>query len=197
MSKRIRLIKEDKFTRTVFLIHQFKRKEEINLLRAVYGPLFFQISIYSRRGARVEYLSRNFARTSQSAGPSNFRHLAEKLISRDENEQEEDHGQRVAKIFHDADFIINLDAEDKADDQINRFCELLFSSNSKSPTRMEYGLFLAKAAALRSLDLSRQVGAAIFSASGEILALGCNEVQSWCRSSEQFFRVDKWSLCRG
>ena len=124
----------------------------------------------------MEYLSRNFARTSQSAGPSNFRHLAEKLISRDENEQEEDHGQRVAKIFHDADFIINLDAEDKADDQINRFCELLFSSNSKSPTRMEYGLFLAKAAALRSLDLSRQVGAAIFSVSGEILALGCNEV---------------------
>jgi deoxycytidylate deaminase len=41
---------------------------------------------------------------------------------------------------------------------------------------MEYGLFLAKAAALRSLDLSRQVGAAIFSDKGEIIALGANEV---------------------
>jgi deoxycytidylate deaminase len=41
---------------------------------------------------------------------------------------------------------------------------------------MEYGLFLAKAAALRTLDLSRQVGAAIFSDKGEIIALGANEV---------------------
>jgi deoxycytidylate deaminase len=37
-------------------------------------------------------------------------------------------------------------------------------------------MFLAKAAALRTLDLSRQVGAAIFSETGEILALGSNEV---------------------
>jgi len=41
---------------------------------------------------------------------------------------------------------------------------------------MEYGLFMAKAAALRTLDLSRQVGAAIFSPTGEIIALGSNEV---------------------
>jgi hypothetical protein len=40
----------------------------------------------------------------------------------------------------------------------------------------KYGLFLAKAAALRTLDLSRQVGAAIFSNQGEIIALGSNEV---------------------
>jgi hypothetical protein len=37
-------------------------------------------------------------------------------------------------------------------------------------------MFLARAAALRSLDLSRQVGAAIFSSNAEILALGSNEV---------------------
>src|ERR1700730_925031 len=37
-------------------------------------------------------------------------------------------------------------------------------------------MFLAKAAALRTLDLSRQVGAAIFSPAGEVLALGSNEV---------------------
>jgi deoxycytidylate deaminase len=45
---------------------------------------------------------------------------------------------------------------------------------------------MAKAASLRSLDLSRQVGAAIFSKQGEVLTLGSNEVPKanggtyWC-----------------
>ncbi len=86
-------------------------------------------------------------------------------------------GQRVAKIFHDADFIISVDTErPSVMEQVTRFCNLIFSSNAISPTKMEYGLFLAKAAALRTLDLSRQVGAAIFSDKGEIIALGSNEV---------------------
>lgn len=176
MSKRIKRIKDHRFSRTAFLIHQFKRKEEVDLLRSIYGRLFFQVSIYSRRGARVDFLSRDFAHTDSSSGPSKYRHLAEKLITRDENEIEDPNGQRIAKIFHDADFIVNVDSPISIRAQIDRFCELIFSANNVSPTRQEYGLFLAKAAALRTLDLSRQVGAAIFSASGELLALGSNEV---------------------
>lgn len=165
-----------KFSKVVYLLHQFKRKEEIDLLRAVYGRIFFQVSIYSRRGARVDYLSRKFASSDHSSGPQKYRNIAESLIQTDENETESLHGQRVAQIFHDADLIASLDAAETIDAQIHRFCELLFGSNSISPTRREYGLFLAKAAALRTLDLSRQVGAAVFSNSGEILALGSNEV---------------------
>jgi deoxycytidylate deaminase len=89
---------------------------------------------------------------------------------------EEKHGQRVASIFHDADFIVSLDAPESVQAQVTRFCELIFGSNVISPTKSEYGLFVAKAAALRTLDLSRQVGAAIFSPSGEVMALGSNEV---------------------
>jgi deoxycytidylate deaminase len=177
MARRLRIQKdEDKFSRTVFLLYQFKRKEEIDLLRIVYGRLFFQISVYSRRGARVDYLSRRFASSDHASGPQKYRHAAEDLVQRDENEVGELHGQRVATIFHDADFITSLDVTDSVDDQVKRFCELLFGSNSVSPKRNEYGMFLAKAAALRTLDLSRQVGAAIFSPAGEILALGSNEV---------------------
>jgi deoxycytidylate deaminase len=72
------------------------------------------------------------------------------------------------------------------ENQVKRFCELIFGSNVISPTKSEYGLFVAKAAALRTLDLSRQVGAAIFSPSGEVVALGSNEVPKagggtyWC-----------------
>lgn len=179
IKKRLRLQPRqgvDEFSKVVYLLHQFKRKEEIDLLRAVYGDLFYQVSIYSRRGARVDYLSRRFASDDNTAGAQRFRDKAETLIQADEHELEHSHGQRVSKIFHDADFIINTDVEQTTQTQINRFCDLLFGSNSISPTRIEYGMFLAKAAALRTLDLSRQVGAAVFSPTGEILALGSNEV---------------------
>ena len=42
--------------------------------------------------------------------------------------------------------------------------------------RVQYGMSIAQNAAYRSSDLSRQIGAVIFSESGEILSQGCNEV---------------------
>jgi len=47
-------------------------------------------------------------------------------------------------------------------------------------------MYTAAGASLRSIDLSRQVGAAIFSETGEVVSLGCNEVPKafggtyWC-----------------
>jgi deoxycytidylate deaminase len=143
----------------------------------VYGPTFYQVSVYSRRGARVGFLSKIFASSEDRAGSNEFRFKAEEIIQTDENEINEEYGQRVSSIFHDADFIVNLDLrEPSIDAQVIRFSELLFSSNNISPSKIEFGMFAAKASALRTLDLSRQVGAAIFSDAGDILCLGCNEV---------------------
>jgi deoxycytidylate deaminase len=165
------------FEKNAYLIHQFKRPDEIKLFRALYGRLFFQISIYSRRGARVDFLSRKFASDASSANAKQFRSEAENIINRDEHESDEPHGQRVSKIFHDAEFIINTDInEPSIAQQVHRFCDLLFGANGISPTKIEYGMFIAKAAALRTLDLSRQVGAAIFSNTMEIISMGSNEV---------------------
>lgn len=85
MYKRLRHSPPGAFQRIAYLIHQFKRKEEIETLRAVFGRLFFQISVYSRRGARVEYLSRKFASSHNSANAQAYRNSAEALISLDEN----------------------------------------------------------------------------------------------------------------
>lgn len=171
------LPENEKFSKNVYILHQFKRPEEIDLLRAVYGDIFFQISVYSMRSSRVDYLARKFAEDAGEATHSSFRSSAEKLIDTDENQAKEKFGQRVGKIFHDADLILNHDIQNPTlSKQLNRFLELLFSSNVITPTKIEYGMFAAKSAALRTSDLSRQVGAAVFSRQGEIIALGSNEV---------------------
>jgi deoxycytidylate deaminase len=167
----------ERFSKTVYILDQFKRQEEIELLRAVYGRVFFQVSVYSRRSARVDYLARKFAEDVGELNHDHFRAAAEELVNEDQNQQKEKYGQRVAKIFHDADFIVNKDISDPdLSSQVKRFFELLFSANFHTPSKLEYGMFAAKSAALRTADLSRQVGAAIFSFKGEIISLGSNEV---------------------
>ena len=177
-------------TKVAYILRQFKRKEEIDLLRSVYGRLFFQISVYTKRNSRVDRLSRNIASSHNDSDLNQFRYIAEQLVVNDHNEQSHPHGQRLGKIFHEADFFINTEASTRIQAQIERFVHLLFGSNTISPTKQEYGLFLAKAASMRSLDLSRQVGAAIFTSNGEIIALGSNEVPKagggtyWCDDAE-------------
>jgi deoxycytidylate deaminase len=168
---------KDKPQKNVYLIHQFKRKEEVELLRSVYGRVFFQVSIYSRRGARVDHLARQFAHAENDSNHNLYRSKAEHIVQIDESEGGAGHGQQVSAIFHDADVVINSDEGDESvKKQIHRFLELLFGSNKISPTKNEYGMFAAKSAALRTLDLSRQVGAAIFTEQGEIISMGSNEV---------------------
>lgn len=168
---------ESNFEQNAFLVRQLKRPEEVELLRSVYGQHFFQVSVYSKRDNRVSYLADKFSVERGEINSANQRPKAEKLVNKDENEVDDRHGQRVGKIFHDADFIINLDErEPELRKQVRRFIELVFSSNAHTPSRMEYGMYGAHSAALRTADLSRQVGAAIFRPTGEIVAMGSNEV---------------------
>ena len=49
-----------------YIIHQFKRKEEIELLRSVYGKLFFQISVYSSERRAIRRIRpKNSARSQE------------------------------------------------------------------------------------------------------------------------------------
>jgi deoxycytidylate deaminase len=159
-----------------FIVHQFKRKEEIDLLRSVYGRLFFQISVYSSRGERSDAFSQRIARDHKSTDLDRYKPQADELIKLDEDQEDHEHGQRIREVFHLADFIINKDIATTQRDQLDRFVELIFGKNTLSPSKIEYGMYMAKAASLRSLDLSRQVGAAIFSRRNEVVTLGCNEV---------------------
>lgn len=175
------------YKKIVYIVDQLKTKEEITLLKKTYKEAFFQISVYSARDIRVDHLSKTMAENDNKRNSNAYRHMAEELVNMDEEENYA-HGQKVRKIFQLADVIINVDrgTEQPVLGQVERFVKLLFGCNAYSPNHLEYGMYLAHSAALRSLDLSRQVGAAIFLKTGEIATLGANEVPKagggtyWC-----------------
>jgi deoxycytidylate deaminase len=108
------------------------------------------------------------------------------LIARDHNEVDEIFGQRVSDVFPLGDVFVPGQGGKDAKEVVERFVNAFFGHNGLSPTKAEYGMYAAAGAALRSLDLSRQIGAAIFSDRGEVITLGCNEVPKafggtyWC-----------------
>lgn len=159
-----------------YVIRQLKRPEEVNLLRAVYGKQFLLISAYGPaddRKSRLEEKIRNSASTLLK--PIQVAERADKLIERDASEEEEKTGQQLRETFHLADVFIDGISKQKMRVTIGRFIQALFGQTDKSPSKEEYGMYAAKSASLRSADLSRQVGAAIFTDDGELITQGCNE----------------------
>ncbi len=147
------------------ILRSLKHPDEVHLLRAVYGDGFYLLGIASSRSRKLAYL------TEQRGIP---RDDAEKLIKRDESEEDE-FGQHMRDVFHLADGFIDIDAHD-ASEQLGRILDLVFGKPCVTPTKDEYAMFLAFAAALRSGDLSRQVGAVLTSMDGEVIATGANDV---------------------
>jgi deoxycytidylate deaminase len=95
-------------------------------------------------------------------------------MRRDQNE-DVPFGQRSRDTFQLADVFIELKG-DEYKTQLERFLDLIFGSPYLTPLPDEYAMSHAYSASLRSGQLSRQVGAAIRSAKGDIIALGCNDV---------------------
>lgn len=160
-----------------YVIRQLKRPEEVNILRSVYGKQFILISAYGpvdARKSRLEEKIRNSASTLLK--PTEVSERAEKLIERDASEDDEKTGQQLRETFHLADVFIDGISKQNMRETIERFVQALFGRTDKSPTKNEYGMYAAKSASLRSADLSRQVGAAIFSNDGELITQGRNEV---------------------
>jgi len=162
---------------TAYIVRQFKREEEITLLRQVYGRKFIQVSVYLDKEERKKQLVKKIKDFGTGIIDDD---KAEKdaidLIAIDNNEVGNDFGQRVSDVFHLGDVFVRGEATKDAAAIVDRFIQALFGHNGLSPTRAEYGMYAAAGAALRSLDLSRQVGAAVFSQQGEVITLGCNEV---------------------
>ncbi|MFC1757142.1 anti-phage dCTP deaminase [Planctomycetota bacterium] len=149
-----------------FIIRSLKRPEEVEALRMIYPEGFVLVGIHSDRSRRWEHLTKNLGMSDVEATT---------LIDRDRDEVREKHGQRVNKTFHLADFFIHAstdNAQMRCD--VRRMVELWFGCPFHTPTFDEYAMFMAFSAALRSADLSRQVGAVV-ARDNQILSTGANE----------------------
>jgi deoxycytidylate deaminase len=159
-----------------FIIRQLKRPEEIELLVKAFGKSFVQVSVVTPLDARLQALIARLRSEQHGWDNDKCKVHAERLIKKDQDEKSEPRGQRISKIFHLGDVFLSGHEDGTLESSSRRFIEALFGRNNIGPTRAEFGSYTAKAAALRSVDMSRQVGAAIFSSEGDLISLGCNEV---------------------
>jgi deoxycytidylate deaminase len=153
--------------RVAYLIDQVKRPEEVQLLRAIYRNLFYVVGISRVNDRRIDELVKEQVRSDEAQG----------LIDIDRLEGQEG-GQQLDKTLHLADYFIRNDAAtfEEKKRKLNRFLDMIHGDKSVTPTDAEQGMYAAYSASLRSACLSRQVGAAIASQTGEVIATGCNDV---------------------
>jgi deoxycytidylate deaminase len=163
--------------KTAFIVRQLKRPQEAVLFRKVYGRQFVLVSACGSLEQRRKIVESRLRRTLPINTPSNeIADKVEYLISRDSSEDSEFYGQHLRDTFHLADVFVDGINKQEMSAKINRFICALFGRTDIAPSKEEYGMYAAKSAALRSSDLSRQVGAAIATPDGEIITQGCNEV---------------------
>ena len=151
--------------RTAHIILTLKRPEEVATLRKVYGDGFFLVGIFATEAERLKFLIERNAPKDEALA----------LIKRDAEEATDVYGQYTRETFHLSDFFVES-KDGRYIKGLDRLFSLIFSDPYITPTRQEYAMFLAYAASLRSAQLGRQVGSAISSVHGDILAVGCNDV---------------------
>ncbi len=182
-------------TKRAYIIRQFKRPEEVDLMRRVYGRKFIQVSVFGGEQDRREVLVDKIRQHDASPkSEAECEREAIKLMDIDYRQSDDPNGQLIESVFHLGDVFVDGIDLGKASQTIERFVKAFFGYNRLSPNKDEYGMYVAAAASLRSVDLSRQVGAAIFTQRGEIVAMGCNEVPKpgggtyWCDDGSQTYR---------
>lgn len=162
---------------TAFIIRQLKRPEEVQLLRRIYDKRFILISGYGSEEHRLERVkAKGRASLPLSTEAPAILEKALSLLLRDQSEGNDDHVQHLRDTFHLADVFVDGINRDQMRAGLERFFQAFFGRVDIGPTKAEYGMYAAKAASLRSTDLSRQVGSAIFTDDGDIVSQGCNEV---------------------
>jgi deoxycytidylate deaminase len=154
------------YGRRVHLIRSLKHPDEVTRLRNIYGKGFFLLGVSAPRRLRHETLAnKNFQRDE-----------VERLLDKDAAEIDKI-GQQTRDTFELADAYIRIEGGDETvlRGKVLRVVDLLLSCPFLPPTEEEHAMFMAYAAALRSGDLSRQVGAVVANRAGDVIASGANE----------------------
>lgn len=153
--------------RVCHIIDSIKNQEELDLLKIVYREMLYVVGVFSPLEKRQEYLENKGLSTTEIYS----------LIDRDSGEESEN-GQTVRNTFPQCDFFLRMDSgtDSQVSKRVERFLNLIFGTKIITPTINESAMYAAASAASSSACLSRQVGAAIMSKSGEIISTGWNDV---------------------
>jgi deoxycytidylate deaminase len=149
------------------IVDSIKNQEELDIFRLVYRDMLHCIGVVSPLQYRVAEMDKQGMTHGQIY----------ELIDQDSGE-EFDHGQTVRNTFPQADFFLRVDNSitTAIRAKIERYLNIVLEAAIETPTPNETAMYLAASAATNSACLSRQVGAAITDKTGDILALGWNDV---------------------
>lgn len=173
--------------RQAYILRSLKRPEEVALLRQVYGSRFVLVACYSPKSERKAHLDKCIRESRVKPYAAKPVHDADALMGRDEKESLA-YGQDVRGTFHHADVFVDASdlstsVKDKNNEKRSRFelelrriIEIFFEHPQRTPSRDEFGMMQAAAAMRRSAELGRQVGSAICTSDGDVIAVGVNEV---------------------
>jgi deoxycytidylate deaminase len=152
--------------RRAYIIDSLKSMEELELLRDIYRDTLCVIGVFAPDKLRDQ-------RLCNLDYPEPER---KKVMARDQGELAT-FGQATRKLFIHSDFFVCNDRRlEDLEANLKRFLNIVFDTAIHTPTRAESAMYEANAAAASSACMSRQVGASIISASGELIAVGWNDV---------------------
>ncbi|MDR1151072.1 MAG: hypothetical protein LBK72_01115, partial [Bifidobacteriaceae bacterium] len=158
-------------------------------LRWLYGSRFFLLGVYESFSVRQARLTKAFTKPLSTQDRETLAtQQAEEIINIDRGKLHTLYNDEacldITATFHHADLFLDLENSPDAKipspnnwkSQTERFLQQVFGYPYGSPTVAELGMSAAYAAARRSVQLGRSVGAAIVSPHGQILSTGWNEV---------------------
>ncbi|MGO9789954.1 MAG: deaminase [Solirubrobacteraceae bacterium] len=174
-SKRARSSSTD--GRVAWLVRSLKRKEEVEALRKLYGPRFILVALHVPDSQRHHNLENRWERWANVTS-RRFDSEALEDMQRDYMDSAVAYGQGVRDTFSLADFFIDGRSEASLSEVVPRMVRLIFGDAFVPPYRDEQAMYHAFTAGLRSAEMGRQVGAAIVTRQGELLAVGTNDVPS-------------------
>lgn len=152
--------------RRAYIIDSIKNMEELELLRQIYGDTLCVFGIFAPDAKRRTRLVNDGVDTAE----------VQNILDRDQGELAT-FGQMTRKVFVEADFFVCNDQKpEELRRRLSRYLHIVFNTAIHTPTRAESAMYEASAAASNSACMSRQVGAAIVSSTGELIAVGWNDV---------------------
>lgn len=182
--------------RRAYILDSLRHPSEVELLRRVYQEAFILIGVVCDEKRRLERMTEKFS----DAGRTEIA----KFMRRDAR-AEERYGQRVADTFHKSDFFVDNSAPRAGRgrgsnpnwgfvEKLARLIRIVTHSDVVRPEPEETAMQHAWGAMMQSSCMSRQVGAALLSKNGNVIATGTNEVP---RAGGGVYGEPNWQLKPG